>query len=110
MVNIKENYYIYQFNHFNKLIQEQKYTKERDNQNSLFDIAVRYQHTPTSTSQTPGYKYAHTMHDKTVQIYAGMMKQRTITYKVGLTKSKFRNVEPCQKIGTNTHNIIAEYH
>jgi uncharacterized protein YgiM (DUF1202 family) len=50
MMNIKENYYIYQCNHFNKLIQEQKHTKESHNQNSLFDIAVRYQHTPTYTS------------------------------------------------------------
>jgi hypothetical protein len=50
MMNMKENYYIYQFNYFNKLIQEQKQTKESNNQNSLFDIAVRYQHTPTSVS------------------------------------------------------------
>jgi negative regulator of genetic competence, sporulation and motility len=50
MMNIKENYYIYQFNHFNKLIQEQKHTKESHNQNSLFDITVRYQHTATSPS------------------------------------------------------------
>jgi hypothetical protein len=34
MMNIKENYCsIYQFNHFNKLIQEQKHTKGSDNQN-----------------------------------------------------------------------------
>jgi hypothetical protein len=50
MMNIKENYYIYRFNHFNKLIHEQKHMREGDNQNSLFDIVVRYQHTPTTTS------------------------------------------------------------
>jgi CRISPR/Cas system-associated protein endoribonuclease Cas2 len=32
MMNIKENYYIYQFNHFNKLIHEQKHIKQSDNQ------------------------------------------------------------------------------
>jgi hypothetical protein len=50
MMNIKENYYIYQFNHFNKLIQEEIHIKDGDNQNSLFDIVVRYQHTPTIAS------------------------------------------------------------
>jgi hypothetical protein len=50
MMNIKEKCYIYQFNRFNKLIQEQKHTKESDKHNSLIDIAARYQHTPTSTS------------------------------------------------------------
>jgi hypothetical protein len=40
-MHIKENFYIYQFNHRNKLIQEQKDTKEGDHQNSLFDIAVK---------------------------------------------------------------------
>jgi hypothetical protein len=39
-VNIKENLYIYEFNDANKLIQEQKHTKEDDHQNSLFDIVV----------------------------------------------------------------------
>jgi hypothetical protein len=39
-MNIKENFYIYQFNHVSKFIQEQKHTKEGDHQNSLFDIAV----------------------------------------------------------------------
>jgi hypothetical protein len=53
MMNIKENYYIYQFNHFNKLIQEQKHIKEGDNQNSLFNIIVR-QPTPTATSLSTG--------------------------------------------------------
>jgi hypothetical protein len=40
-MNIKENFYIYQFNHDNNLIQEQKHTKEGDHQNSLFDIVVK---------------------------------------------------------------------
>jgi hypothetical protein len=44
-MNTKENFYIYQFNHISKLIQEQKHTKEGDHQNSLFDIAVKL--TPT---------------------------------------------------------------
>jgi hypothetical protein len=34
-MNIKENFYICQFNHANKLIQEQKHTKDVDHQNSL---------------------------------------------------------------------------
>jgi hypothetical protein len=42
MINIKENYYIYHFNHVNKLIQAQKHTKESNNRNSLFNIAVRF--------------------------------------------------------------------
>jgi hypothetical protein len=50
MMNIKENCSIYQFNNFNKLIQEQKHIKESDNRNSLFNILARYQHTPTITS------------------------------------------------------------
>jgi hypothetical protein len=42
MKNIKENYYINHFNHVNKLIEEQKHTKQSDNHNSLFDIVVRF--------------------------------------------------------------------
>jgi hypothetical protein len=41
MMNIKENFYIYQFNRTNKLIQEQKHIREGDHQNSLFDTAVK---------------------------------------------------------------------
>jgi hypothetical protein len=40
-MNMKENFYIYLFNYINKLIQEQKHTKESDHQNSLFDIVVK---------------------------------------------------------------------
>jgi hypothetical protein len=40
-MNVKEYFYIYQFNHVNKLIQQQKHTKEGDHQNNLFDIAVK---------------------------------------------------------------------
>jgi hypothetical protein len=29
-INMKENYYIYQFNHFDKLIQEQTHIREGD--------------------------------------------------------------------------------
>jgi hypothetical protein len=32
-MNIKENFYMYQFNRDNKLIQEQKHTREDDHQN-----------------------------------------------------------------------------
>jgi ferritin-like metal-binding protein YciE len=41
-MNIKENFYIYLFNHVNKLIEEQKHTKEVDRQNSLFDLVVKH--------------------------------------------------------------------
>jgi intein-encoded DNA endonuclease-like protein len=50
MMNIKENFYIYQFNHFNKVIQEQKHIRKSDNQSSLFDIVVRSQRMPTIRS------------------------------------------------------------
>jgi hypothetical protein len=41
-MNIKENFHVYLFNHVNKLIQEQKHTKEGDRQNSLFDLVVKH--------------------------------------------------------------------
>jgi hypothetical protein len=43
-MNIKENYYIYQFKQLNGLIEEQKIIKENNNQNSMFDIVIRCSH------------------------------------------------------------------
>jgi hypothetical protein len=40
-MNIKENFYIYHFNKQYILIEEQKHTKESDNQNTMFDISTR---------------------------------------------------------------------
>jgi hypothetical protein len=54
IMNIKENYYIYKFKQLEKLIEEQKSTKDNDNQNSMFDIALRHEYTPTKTSQGTG--------------------------------------------------------
>jgi hypothetical protein len=51
IMNIKENYYIYQFKQLNELTEEQKSIKENDNQNSMFDIAIRHEYTPTRASQ-----------------------------------------------------------
>jgi hypothetical protein len=51
IMNIKENYYIYQFNQFNKLTEEQKCINEGDGQNSMFNIVIRHQYTPTQISQ-----------------------------------------------------------
>jgi hypothetical protein len=42
IMNIKENYYIYQFKQLNEFIKEQKSIKENDNQNSMFDIVIRH--------------------------------------------------------------------
>jgi hypothetical protein len=36
IMNIKENYYIYQFKQFNELIEEQKSIKENNSQNSMY--------------------------------------------------------------------------
>jgi hypothetical protein len=43
---MKEHFYIYYFN-----IEEQKYTEESDNRNSMSDIIIQHQYTPTQTSQ-----------------------------------------------------------
>jgi deoxyribodipyrimidine photolyase len=44
--------YIYYFNKFNKLIEEQKHTKESKNQRNMFDLIIQHQKTPTLTPQT----------------------------------------------------------
>jgi hypothetical protein len=44
-MDIKENYYIYKFKKLNKLIGEQKRTKDNNNQNNLFDIAQGHEYT-----------------------------------------------------------------
>jgi hypothetical protein len=44
VMNIKEDYYIYKFKQLNELIEEQKITKDNDNQNNLFDIALRHEY------------------------------------------------------------------
>jgi hypothetical protein len=51
IMNIKENYCTSQFNQLNKLIEEQKYIKEGDSQNSMPDMVIRHQYTPTQMSQ-----------------------------------------------------------
>jgi hypothetical protein len=51
IMNIKENYCVYKFKQFEKLIEEQNSTKDNDNQNSMFDIALRHECTPTKPSQ-----------------------------------------------------------
>jgi hypothetical protein len=51
IMNIKKNYYIYQFKQFNELIEEQEIIKENDHQNSMFDIMIRHEYTPTRASQ-----------------------------------------------------------
>ncbi|PNF21348.1 hypothetical protein B7P43_G18100 [Cryptotermes secundus] len=54
IMNIKEDFYIYQFNKFNKLIEEQKYKRESNSlrSTSMFDLIIHHQNTPTLTSQT----------------------------------------------------------
>jgi hypothetical protein len=47
-VTIKEYYYIYKFKKLNKLIEEQKITKDNNNQNNLSDIALGHEYTPTA--------------------------------------------------------------
>jgi hypothetical protein len=54
IMDIKENYYIYKFKQIMELIEEQKSTKDNDNQNNIFDIALRHEHTPIKTSQGTG--------------------------------------------------------
>jgi hypothetical protein len=46
-MDIKEDYYIYKFKKLNKLIEEQKSTKDNNNQNNLSDIALGHEYTPT---------------------------------------------------------------
>jgi hypothetical protein len=46
IMNIKEDYYIYKFKKLNKLIEEQKITKDNDNQNNLFDITLGHEYMP----------------------------------------------------------------
>jgi hypothetical protein len=59
IMNIKENYYIYQFKQLNELIEEQKSIKENDNQNSMFDNVIRHENTrPQKRHREQGYKYA----------------------------------------------------
>jgi hypothetical protein len=45
-MNIKEDYYIYKFKKLYKLIEEQKITKDNDNQINLFDIALGHEYSP----------------------------------------------------------------
>jgi hypothetical protein len=51
IMNIKENYSIYQFKQLNELTEEQKSIKENYNQNSVFDIVIRHEYMPTEASQ-----------------------------------------------------------
>jgi hypothetical protein len=43
---IKENYHIYRFKQLKELIEKEKSTKDNDNQNSMFDIALIHEYTP----------------------------------------------------------------
>jgi hypothetical protein len=54
IMKIKENYHIYKFKQLKELIEEQKSTKENDNKNRMFDIALRHEYTPIRTSQGTG--------------------------------------------------------
>jgi hypothetical protein len=54
IMNIKENYYIYQCKQLNELIEEQKSIKENDNRNSMFDNVMRHEYTPMRASQGTG--------------------------------------------------------
>jgi hypothetical protein len=54
IMNIKENYYIYKFKQFKELTEEQKSTKENDNQITMFDIALRHEYMPIRMSQGTG--------------------------------------------------------
>jgi hypothetical protein len=51
IMNIKENYCIYQFKQFTELIEEQKSIKENDSQNSMFDSVIRHEYMPIRASQ-----------------------------------------------------------
>jgi hypothetical protein len=50
-MNVKINFCIYKFKQLNELIEEQKSVKENDIQNSMFNIAIRQEYTPTRASQ-----------------------------------------------------------
>jgi hypothetical protein len=57
LMNIKVNFYMYYFNKLNKLIEEQKYTKESHNRNSTmvqYNISTR----PYKRHRASRYKYA----------------------------------------------------
>jgi hypothetical protein len=52
---IRENYRIYNCIQMKEVREEQKGTKQNDdNQNSMFDKALRHEYTPTNTSQGTG--------------------------------------------------------
>jgi hypothetical protein len=51
IMNVKENYYIYQFKQLSELMEEQKSIKENDNQNNMFDIVIGHEYTPIKASQ-----------------------------------------------------------
>jgi hypothetical protein len=51
IMNIEDNNYIYQFTQLNELTEDQKSIKENDNQNSMFEIAIRHEYTSTRVSQ-----------------------------------------------------------
>jgi hypothetical protein len=46
IMNIKGNYCIYKFKQLKELIEEQKCTKDSDNQNSMVHIALRHEYMP----------------------------------------------------------------
>jgi hypothetical protein len=56
IMNIEENYCIYKFKQLKELTEEQKVTKD-DNQNSMFGIALRHEYVPIKRHRKQGYKY-----------------------------------------------------
>jgi hypothetical protein len=50
IMNIKENHYIYKFKPLKELREEQKRSKENDNQKSMFAITLRHDYMPIKTS------------------------------------------------------------
>jgi hypothetical protein len=54
LMTIKEKVYIHHFNQLNKLIEEQKYTKESDNQTRMVNILIKHQYMPTHITRHKG--------------------------------------------------------
>jgi hypothetical protein len=52
IMNIKEEFQIYYYHKYNKLIDEQKQIKETNNLQNMFDMVKQHMNTPTLTSQT----------------------------------------------------------
>jgi hypothetical protein len=101
-MNMKENDYVYQFRLLNEVTEAQKRIKENDNENSMFDIVIRHEYTPTnkdintlhSTRQNSVSKHTKRKQPDITTIQAG-------THKINL--DKFRGV---RKYSENIQPII----